>query len=69
MVPCFNLEVENWFQKLVSFVEVTNIRTYSRKTNKLQNVYTIGKGGGGKEHIQTLFVISTPSLYDSKRYM
>ena len=27
--------------KLVSVVEVTNIRTYSRKTNKLRNIYTI----------------------------
>ena len=30
--------------KLVSVVEVTNIRTYSSKTNKLRNVNTIGRG-------------------------
>ena len=29
---------------MVYIVEVTNIRTYSHKTNKLQNVYTIGNG-------------------------
>ena len=27
--------------------EVINIGKYSRKTNKLRNVYTIGTGGGG----------------------
>ena len=30
--------------KLVSFVEITNISTYSRKTSKLRNVYTIDRG-------------------------
>ena len=29
---------------MVSVVEVTNIRTYSRKSNKLQNIYIIGRG-------------------------
>ena len=31
-------------QKIVSIVEVTNMRTYSCKTNKFRNVYTIGRG-------------------------
>ena len=30
--------------RLVSVADFTNIRTYSRKTNKLQNIYTIGRG-------------------------
>ena len=30
-------------KKLVSFVEVTNIRTLLRKMNKLRNIYTIGR--------------------------
>ena len=34
-------------QQLVSVVEVTNIRTYSCKMNKLPKyIYTIGKGAG-----------------------
>ena len=33
--------------KIVSIVEVINMRTYSktRKTNKLRNIYTNGRGG------------------------
>ena len=31
-------------KKLVSFVEATSIRYYSRETNKLRNIYTIGSG-------------------------
>ena len=31
-------------QKLISIVEVTNIRTYSPKTSKLRNIYTIKRG-------------------------
>ena len=31
-------------QKLVSFVEATSIRAYSRETNKLRNINTIGSG-------------------------
>ena len=30
--------------KLGSVVEIINIRTHSRKTNKLRNIYTIGRG-------------------------
>ena len=31
-------------QKIVFIGEVTNIRTYSRKTNKLGNIHAIGRG-------------------------
>ena len=31
-------------QTFVSIVEIINIRSYSRKTNMLRNVYTIGRG-------------------------
>ena len=29
---------------ILTVVEVINMRTYSSKTNKLRNVYTIGRG-------------------------
>ena len=37
-----NLEIK----KSVSAVEVNNIRAYSCKMNKLQNIHTIGRGLG-----------------------
>ena len=39
----FNLVLITKQLKYVSVVEVINIRTHSSKTNKLRNVYTIGR--------------------------
>ena len=39
-IYCFNNFA---VQKLVSMAEVTNTRTYSRKTNMLRNINTIGR--------------------------
>ena len=41
-MPCFRRVLKP--EKLVSVVEDTNIRKYSHKMNKLQNIYTIGRG-------------------------
>ena len=38
------ISITMFSKRLVSVADFTNIRTYSRKTNKLQNIYTIGKG-------------------------
>ena len=39
-VPAF---FQHSSQKLVSFFHVTNIKLYSHKTNKLQNINTVGR--------------------------
>ena len=38
------ISITMFSKRLVSVADFTNIRTYSRKTNKLQNIYTIGRG-------------------------
>ena len=38
------ISIAMFSKRLVSVADFTNIRTYSRNTNKLQNIYTIGKG-------------------------
>ena len=38
------ISITMFSKRLLPVADFTSIRTYSRKTNKLQNIYTIGRG-------------------------